>query len=115
MGDHWTEEEFDAFADRHECLPGDDGVSGAWVETCGLCLCGEPSSAASLLLQTLEAVEDGSAPPTSTPQDWLILYLLDSMGLTEHGGSVSRGRLTSDGAAALSALREVRAAIEARR
>lgn len=84
------------------------------------CGCGMPNAACGALLRFLslhERSDDSWERQRKERDQWipddglqmLVLYLIDSLGLLEHGGSVGGSWLTDKGAAVLARLREEQA------
>lgn len=80
-----------------------------------ICGCGEPELAENFLIRILERFEvenpNGRMLETLIPDEgtmWFCLYMLDALGLIDHGGTVSNGWLTDEGKAFLALHREGR-------
>lgn len=76
-----------------------------------MCGCGNPATAWKVLHDHLirEAIEIGKRPPLPNPVsgEWYIVaYLLDYAGATEHGSSVLSAWITDDGREALEFLEQ---------
>jgi hypothetical protein len=103
---------------NHPTLTADQRVSMMWFNVLGFCGCGQPEEVLGRMRSILEglAVDTGGLGAIVGPDGFysdsdtlLWCYLLDGLGLSEHGTGIGWGRITDEGRAVLSWLRKVEA------
>lgn len=98
----------------------DDELDYLLGEHLGICGCGRPEMAAEFVRELLEAHDTGEGSmfhkesmerrtkifqTMGEPASWFTMYMLDHLGLTEHGGSVEYAWLTDHGRMMMVALK----------
>ena len=78
-----------------------------WGGVLGFCCCGEPRVGMKQLKSILESVELSEGADATEYEDSTVLslYVLDKIGLTKHGFSIYRSRLSEKGQDILTVLR----------
>lgn len=96
----------------------DSLVDLRWTEECKFCNCGQPEEAQQYIKEVLSAIKlrsdseweinNVSKVIKSNPDsfEYFLLYVLEAMDLTEHGGSVGGSWLTEEGMKLLDEMQE---------